>query len=384
MSGEPEGAGRIFKIPRSPPSPHRPRSVRPPGRSAALLLSVFLVAATGCGSDAPDASSPPEPSEPLARALDSLTFRTIGSPEGDGSATDLFAEVLDVRAAPDGERLAILDAYPPFVRVYDRNGDRRRAFVEEGAGPGEARDPYALAASDSGLLLLQPGRVSLFDWTGELLHESADLAFWPISVTRGCGGDWVIYGPGIRPDADGRTAWLHVVGDTLLSRPRAIFRDSTAPQYVVRRSRPVAIGEEALVLYHSFTSPPIALWFSCPGYRVQRSERMPRYERRDPRMDRSVDRGAARVMLPRGMPIFTGLAVTPGGLLMSETVAGSSEEEGFTVLRLVGDGTETVGAVRADIKVFGSVPPGNLLLTGWADPVPTVRLLSARVTRFLE
>ena len=82
-------------------------------------------------------------------------------PSGPGE----IAFVVAARMTEGARHVVVLDAAPPFVKVFDRNGRLRAAFARKGSGPGEIEAPAALATSgDTAILVADAkGGVSLFD-----------------------------------------------------------------------------------------------------------------------------------------------------------------------------------------------------------------------------
>ena len=91
-----------------------------------------------------------------------------------GSMTDerdQLGRVVDVVLLPDGG-VAILDALPGVVRVYDPDGRFLREVGGPGDGPGEFRDPIDLELVDGGLgVVTRGGTLAVFDLDGTLVRS---------------------------------------------------------------------------------------------------------------------------------------------------------------------------------------------------------------------
>ena len=163
------------------------------------LLLVVALNVAGCTGDAGDGRSLIDRSNSSATAdLEDLFSKSlhIGLEIQASSEAEAFANIVDAQLSPDGRFIVALDIVPPYVRVFDSTGVLQTAFVPGGEGPGEARDPVSLTVSNEQVLLVQPGRISWFDYSGELLAERSDLRFWPHSAARGCAGEFLLFGPG--------------------------------------------------------------------------------------------------------------------------------------------------------------------------------------------
>lgn len=100
-----------------------------------------------------------------APSLDILfTIGTLGGPEEES-----FTRVADAVLGPDGT-VFVIDASPPHVRVFDRNGDFVRMFGRRGRGPGELTRPTNAEWLDSTLLVRHSGTVTEFRPDGEFVR----------------------------------------------------------------------------------------------------------------------------------------------------------------------------------------------------------------------
>jgi hypothetical protein len=92
--------------------------------------------------------------------------------------------------------IAILDALPAVVRVFDPTGRHLRNIGREGDGPGEFREPAALVGRGDTLVVLdQRGRRTRFSPTGTVLGTD------PIALAGYCGDRHNARFGGLLPDA---------------------------------------------------------------------------------------------------------------------------------------------------------------------------------------
>jgi hypothetical protein len=128
-----------------------------------------------------------------ARVEESLS---IGVDQGDEQY--MFGRIQGV--AGTGDRIYVLDASVPAVRIYDDSGRHLLDVGAEGDGPGEFRRPDALLVGDDGRIFVRDsnqGRITIFD------GEGAFLETWPLDQGFVIGGsamvqtaDGKIYSPG--------------------------------------------------------------------------------------------------------------------------------------------------------------------------------------------
>ncbi len=165
--------------------------------------------------------------EPIRRALIAgslglcVVHGCVGEPHRDTHAPGSGATIGEVRyqASPweeegalfvghpigaaltrDGQWLAVLDAHPPFVKVVDKEGSVRSAFLPKGSGPGESLLPVSLTWLPDEVLLVTDvrGRAFYFRRDGTLLIEGRLPRFPIVKMAPDCRGNPVMYHPGIR------------------------------------------------------------------------------------------------------------------------------------------------------------------------------------------
>lgn len=274
-------------------------------RRAAFPALPYL-ALLACGESDPAVRD----AEPVLAVAEPLV--TIGR-QLEGPPGEIFTEIVDGRITPDGRHVVLLDASPPYVRVFDREGTLIDALAPEGDGPTEARDPHSVAVTDSSFALAEIGRISITSLEGDRLATFRELSFIPQSIARGCAGDWIVYGPG--RDADS-IRWLHALSAAEDSTTaRTIFADENPGlPTIVRRFRPVVARDGRVLVYHDAPDTPRILEFDCPDYELVRDNPAESGTRAESEV-RSGDGGAAirtsvdvpalsSVVIVRGEPLI--------------------------------------------------------------------------------
>lgn len=121
---------------------------------------------------------------------------SIGVDQGDDAY--MFGSIRGV--AGTGDRIYVLDASVPAVRIYDDTGRHVMDVGAEGDGPGEFRRPDALLVAGDGRIFVRDsnqGRITIFDAEGALVET------WPLDQGFVIGGsamvladDGKVYSPG--------------------------------------------------------------------------------------------------------------------------------------------------------------------------------------------
>ena len=249
----------------------------------------------------------------------------IGAQVDPGSEAEAFLWIRDAQFTPDGRFIVVLDASPPFVRVFNPDGSLETAFVPHGEGPGEAERPEALAVSNDRILVLEPGRASVLTFDGELIEDRA-ISFWPTSAARGCGDDFLAYGAG--PYNDGNIDWLRSFR-TLDETPAAVLRGASPAELSAYRRRAtggssrLARAGTSVILHHDARDPPETLTLACPGNRTFSVDTVPELEQPVVGRERSFTGGAAR-QLQLGTYLFTGAAILDQTPILSAWEIGES------------------------------------------------------------
>lgn len=298
---------------------------------------------------------------------------TIGL--GRAPSTAVFSTIVAARLTEDGEHVVVLDAAPPFVRVFDRRGGAGPSFLGGGSGPLEARLPSALAVSGSAVFVGgAERRYWIFDLGGRLLDQASGLDFLPLAATAGHGGEWMVYGPRASADgvrAAGVTHWLHRV------RPGGAtqsFVGEAAPD------RPIGIGigygmvtgPGGVVVRHDFGAvPSIVSWpadSSAPSITP-----IPGMQARPPAGGAERE-GRRTFRVEAGSRVQIGVAATARGVVVADFVAGRPGGAGDrTEFRRIGGGR--VAAVPGMYRIHDSRAGVGVLL-GAPEPVPHLFLVS--------
>lgn len=129
-------------------------------------------------ADAPpvagDAVRTPGLDEAGLLTLDSLGILVSYGLDESGGPDAVLQRPLD--AAFSGEQVLVLDASAPWVRKFELGGRFDTAMVRRGEGPGEATQPYTLAAADDGFLMSHSRGVERFSSTGKLMTTVRDAS----------------------------------------------------------------------------------------------------------------------------------------------------------------------------------------------------------------
>ncbi len=243
----------------------------------AMLLGVLACddRTASQGSAAPGDREVVDVSASMARLLDSAV--RIGAVINPASEGEGFTRIRDAHLTPDGRFVVVLDQAPPYVRVFRTSGSLEAAFVPHGEGPGEAEYPLAIAVSDDRILVLHPGRASLFTLGGEFLDTGA-IGFWPHAAARGCGADFLVYGPGT--DADGTLVWLRALRGLDAGPPLLLGGDTEAERYSYGMRqfigpRELAGSDDVIVVHRAAREPAETLTMSCPDNRTVATDTLP-------------------------------------------------------------------------------------------------------------
>lgn len=337
-----------------------------------LLVAGLISAFASCDRPARFGSELPHPSQ---AGVDLLAQQERHLVHIDGSEVGASGAVLGVviaaRLTEGGAHIVVLDAVPPYVKVFDRSGKLRHSFLGQGAGPGEARFPVTLATSGDTAILVADGqrRVQQFDLAGNLeYYFTAD--FLPLAATEAC-GEWRLYGPRVQ-DAGVAPLWLHRVRFAQ-GRPdvQSLYRDSM-PASGIAMGTPygfVAHHQGALVR-HNLAPVPLLLEWPCGDAGPQQLSIPDPFRAPPPTLQRGP--GAARV--EPGARAQAGIASVRNGLVLADLVH-SGATHGYTDLLLLQGGAQTRASVPGAVTLRDS-KPGVGVLVHADEPEPRVFLVS--------
>lgn len=301
---------------------------------------------------------------------------SIGGAAADTATGSALGIVLAARITASGEHVVVLDAVPPFVKVFDRSGQLRTAFLGQGGGPSESVGPSALAVSGDSTILVTDvaGGVSTFDFDGNLRSRVPSLGLVALAATEACGA-WMLYGPRFQPGSAGEAQWLHrlpmnaadadalesVVADSLTARALGVGKPygfvSTAGGAVVRHD----LGNTPSLLEWSCVTNTAAVT-PLPSAAVGK---------RPPPLAKTEQGLMARV--EPGMASPVGLAALAGGHLIANRET-ARDQSVRTVLHLVRAG-QTAGVQVPGDYTIRDARPGLGVLIGTPDPVPQLFLI---------
>ena len=336
-----------------------------------------LVGLLACGGDgAPDGSGAAldaDVSASMARLLDAgVRIGAVINPASEGEG---FTRIRDAHLSPDGRFVVVLDHAPPYVRVFRASGSLETAFVPHGEGPGEAESPLAIAVSEDRILVLEPGRASLFTLGGKFLDAGA-TDFWPHAAARGCGEDFLVYGPAT--DVDGTHVWLRALRGFDAGPPLLLGGNTEAERYSHRMRRlsgprDLAGSDDLVVVQHEAREPAETLTLSCPNYRTVATDTLPGVVHQRHRYTRTGP-GTVVVRGPEaGEPVVRGIALVGRTPVLSVDVAG---EPGMRLARLP-LGTRADSPIPSE-HVLLDARPGSFALfrSPWnAQPAPHLVLV---------
>ena len=276
-----------------------------------------------------------------------------------------IAFVVAARMTDGARHVVVLDAAPPYVKVFGHDGRLQAAFVGKGEGPGELRAPAALATSgDTAILVADAkGGLSVYDMAGRLKQHTRPLGIVPLAATAGCDGGWMLYGPLVTA---GTPAWLH---DVRFADGGASVRSAlldTLPEGIGIGLAYGLVGDgRSLVLRHDAGSAVYArrCGAAAPSLVFRTPARTP---------GRDVDSGHGRQVTRtrKGTRALAGIAEVAGGVVLADVFTGG----GGTELVLHGRGGATSSRRIAGAWFLrDSGPDGVLVSTD--DPEPRLYVL---------
>jgi hypothetical protein len=287
----------------------------------------------------------------------------------------VLAVVTAARITPDARHVVVLDAVPPFVKVFDGEGKLYSAFLRKGGGPGEATFPTALATLGDSLILIADvsQRLSVYDLRGKLVSAISGAGILPLAAVGGCDDQWLVYGPRTQaaaPYRRGEASWLHRIpqGATRADQVSSFFQDSMPPGRIgLGLPYGLVVDGTTAVLRHEHGDVPSLVSWSC-GESEPRVRPLPGAIRRSVDEANGSERGTKTIHIRPGNRSQAGVAAVEAGVVVSDFVAVGNGAD-YTELRLVG--TEGVRAVRIPgVYVLRDSRAGVGVLVGAVEPVP--------------
>jgi hypothetical protein len=326
------------------------------------LRTVFsiLVLLIGC-SDQDERPIPPV-------GLYELAPTVIGEDElGDSLA--VFSNVRDARFV--GEHVAVLDADPPFIRLFDKGGQLERALVRRGQGPGESNGPVSFATPREGQLhLVERSRIVVLDTAGRYLEAHDFRGERLRGVAQGCRGGLLILSTPVT-DIDGRGVLIEQFRDG--ARDTLLTVDSLRNNQTSSHPLLTVRSEGALLLYPEDVSQSRLVGITCANGFAEDIEIEPLgsrewWETRD-------DGGFA--LHPAEPPLVAGLARVGSTVLWATNVIESAGAgaDSLTYLTEIGERPRRM-ALRGWYKLRDSDGSDRLLLSAYY-PVPHVAVVHA-------
>ncbi|HEV2148668.1 MAG TPA: 6-bladed beta-propeller [Longimicrobiaceae bacterium] len=177
-------------------------------RRARALLGLFASLSAACGTPASDGHeiSLSEYQRLNERDVEVLQLTKIDSVIL-GTAEDGVYEITDLEIR--GRDLYIVDAKDKSVKVFDSSGRLIRRIGREGSGPGEFKDPLAVAFGDERMYVVDPSagkRISLFGFDGRFVEMmESNIPTAPVSIAAT--GDLVFTMGGLSITDPERQGW---------------------------------------------------------------------------------------------------------------------------------------------------------------------------------
>jgi hypothetical protein len=279
------GGGCCWRPPRRSNAPDTVRLARPGGPAALrrnrsgffIRLSVlgwFIVAIGACDSwndahfrsdrgRAAGLDSAPHSGQRVVFPVHRAHF-AIGGDEPILPEAELGV-VLGGRISPDGQAVALLDAVDPFIKMYFPADGRLLAFGNRGSGPGEIRDPTAIAISNEAVLVAdrELGRLTLFSHAGSALW-TATYPHLVLAAVAHCNG-WLLYGPHL---GRSETApWLHYIAPLPQGQytQLSLLEDSVPTSVGVGKFANMVRGADGAVLRHETGGTSRVIERFCSG-----------------------------------------------------------------------------------------------------------------------
>lgn len=333
-------------------------------------MVVFTVATALYGCDRPQPTGVSSLHHPNIDDLFADAVWTLGLEPSDDSLL-VFGRIQDATFVGQ-DHIAVLDLFPPFLRIFDRRGRVIAALLPEGGGPGEARNPYSISGNQGGqIVVLHDARVSLFD-VGSGFVDSFRLDHTAQDIGRGCSG-WTIYGPTRVWNESGERPWTRTVRfdpDGIKIDHEGLYA-SSSPRVLRHGPGPVAVGRGDWVLFDA-SSTRTALPACETGFTARLPDRV--VGDIENVMHRSQEDFEQMLIRPWDTTP-TGFTVMDSEVLLSAFVYDPQRQFNSLLIHFTGTGP-VAGSSQRLLKLRDVSEVGDLLLV-LSEPVPHVVIMPA-------
>jgi hypothetical protein len=145
-------------------------------------------AETATIGDQPAFSHPRLLADTLLERLSSAVILNVG---------DRIGDVRQARFIYGGERIVVLDRYPPHLHLFHNDGRHIWTGGRYGAGPGEHQGPQSLEIVGDDAVVLQRGKAIFWRITPDSLvprDVRTEASFHPYDMAQGCDDRLLVYG----------------------------------------------------------------------------------------------------------------------------------------------------------------------------------------------
>ncbi|CAN5596853.1 hypothetical protein BH23GEM10_BH23GEM10_10880 [soil metagenome] len=340
-------------------------------------LACAAVLLTACG--AAEAGDPPIVDLMTSLADSSVVIR-IGA---DNDSYAMLSRVQDAEFTPSGEHVVVLDDVAPFVRIFTRDGRAGHAFLGEGGGPGEARNPHALAASENRILIADRRHLVVSTSAGEPVATSGPDVLLPLQVLRGCSDDWIVYGPGLTGGVPLHSSeWLHSVrvsADGAISREPLLTAPSATERLGFGKPYGFTHADGRYALYHEYGRPIHFYQWRCGEAQAQVWDRgmngLPSAVRdRVMKIDSTTEVGSLNLSEPRPSGILLIGDDVLQFLKSMHMASADVQPVDFTRIRLLSPTGDFEVELSGDYRPLSTGPAGDVLI-GTDEPFPQLLIV---------
>lgn len=276
-------------------------------------------------------------------------------------------------AAFVGNRLAVLDESPPFVRFFGHGGDYLGSGVIQGDGPGEARRPLAISSwGDSSLIVSEAHRTHLITNRGEPIGSEANAGRFIRGSARVCSdrlARLVMARGAFEPPG------AVTLGYGLTGRGEDTVATLGSIRSNGRRSHPVFVAnrDSSFVMYSEEVDRSRLLEVHCKDASVHflPVDSLGPQERFEMHDDGTQSLHPAAPPLPAGLATIANRTVW--GVQQIATLR--NRQDSVTVFTLIGDGSSARHlAVHGWFQILDTAPDGRVAL-GTQEPVAHVAII---------